>query len=141
MAIRSSDGFAAFRAEINRISDDFEKSFTTLLPCSDETTALTTGTAKRKERIYGQRTLIGVRASLSTAQTSGTIFTVDVNKNGTTVLSTKLTIVNTEKTSVTALIPAVISVADFYDDDEISVDIDQIGDGTASGLKVLLIWE
>lgn len=106
---------------------------------SDETTALTTGT-KATFRCVGARTLSAVRASLTTAQASGSILTVDVNKNGTTVLSTKLTIDNTEKTSVTASTQAVISVSSFADNDEISIDIDQIGDGTAKGLKVTLLW-
>lgn len=107
--------------------------------CSDETTALTTGTGKITYRSPCAITLTGVRASLTDAQASGSIFTVDINKNGTTVLSTNLTIDNTEKTSVTASTPAVISVPNIADDDEISVDIDQIGDGTAKGLKVTLL--
>jgi hypothetical protein len=80
-----------------------------------------------------------VRASLSTAQASGSIFTVDINEGGTSVLSTKLTIDNTEKTSTTAATPAVISDSALADDAEITIDIDQIGDGTAKGLKVILI--
>lgn len=113
----------------------------TQVACSDETTALTTGTAKATFRVVGARNLIGVRGSLSTAQTSGTVVTVDVNKNGTTVLSTKLTCDNGEKTTTTAATPAVISVAAFADDDEVTVDIDALGDGTAKGLKVSLLWE
>ena len=54
-------------------------------------------------------TLTSVRASLSTAQTSGSIFTVDINESGSSVLSTKLTIDNTEKTSTTAAAGPVIS--------------------------------
>ncbi len=84
-------------------------------------------------------TLTGVRASLSTAQASGNIFTVDVNEGGATILSTKLTIDNTESTSTTAATPAVVSDAVLADDAEISVDIDQIGDGTAKGLKLTLL--
>jgi hypothetical protein len=83
-------------------------------------------------------TLIDVRGSLTTAQASGTIFTVDVNCNGTSVLSTKLTIDNTEETSTTAATQPVISSATLIEDDEITIDIDQIGNGTAKGLKVYL---
>lgn len=108
--------------------------------CSDETTALTTGVGKRTKRMLGAGTLIGIRASLVTAQTSGSIFTVDFNKNGVTCLSTKITIDNTEKTSLTAATPAVISVTSFADDDEFSVDIDGVGDGTAAGLTVTPIF-
>lgn len=109
------------------------------LACSDETTALTTGTGKITFRMPFAFTLSAVRASLTTAQASGSIFTVDINEGGTTILSTKLTIDNTEKTSTTAATAAVISDVNLADDAEITVDIDQVGDGTAKGLKVTLI--
>lgn len=109
------------------------------LAASDETTAITTGTAKITFRMPYAMTLTAIRASLSTAQTSGSTFTVDVNEGGTTILSTKLTIDNTEKTSTTAATPPVISDASLSDDAEITIDVDQIGDGTAKGLKVTLI--
>lgn len=110
-----------------------------IVACSDETTALTAGTAKATFRIPYNFTLSGIRASLTTAQTSGSILTVDVNQNGASILSTKLTIDNTEKTSTTAVTAAVISDTTLDDDAEITFDIDQIGDGTAKGLKVTLI--
>jgi hypothetical protein len=109
------------------------------IACSDESTALTTGTAKVRFRMPYAFTLTAVRASLSTTQTSGSTFTVDINEAGVSILSTKLTIDNTEKTSTTAATPAVISDTSLADDAEISIDIDQIGDGTAAGLKVTLI--
>lgn len=105
----------------------------------DETTAITTGTNKKAIRMPWAMTLTAIRASLSTAQTSGSIFTVDVNEAGTSIISTKLTIDNTEKTSTTAATAAVISDATLADDAEITVDVDQVGDGTAKGLKVTLI--
>ena len=110
-----------------------------VVAASDETTALTTGTAKVTFRMPYAFTVSGVRASLSTAQTSGSIFTVDINDSGTTILSTKLTIDNTEKTSTTAATAAVISDVNLADDAEITIDIDQVGDGTAMGLKITLI--
>jgi hypothetical protein len=116
---------------------DITQSF--VLACSDETTPLTAGTAKIKFRMPHAFTLTAVRASLTTAQGSGSIFTVDINEGGTSILSTKLTIDNTEKTSTTAATAAVISDASLADDAEISVDIDQVGNGTATGLKVELI--
>lgn len=106
---------------------------------SDETTALTTGTGKFTFRMpYGFK-VTGVKASLGTAQATGSIFTVDINEGGASILSTKLTIDNTEKTSKTAATLPVLSDTDLADDAEITVDIDQIGDGTAKGLKVYLI--
>ena len=110
-----------------------------VLAASDETTALTTGTAKVTFRMPYAFTLSGVRASLSTAQASGSILTVDINDSGTTILSTKLTIDNTEKTSTTAATAPVISDTSLADDAEITIDIDQVGDGTAKGLKITLI--
>ena len=113
--------------------------FELVVAASDETTALTTGAAKITFRMPRAVTLTAVRASLTTAQGSGSIFTVDINESGTSILSTKLTIDNTEKTSFTAATPPVISDAALADDAEITIDIDQIGDGTAKGLKVMLI--
>lgn len=109
------------------------------IACSDESTALTAGTAKITFRMPYAMTLTSVRASLKTAQTSGSIFTVDINESGSSVLSTKLTIDNTEKTSTTAAAEPVISDGNLADDAEITIDIDQVGDGTAKGLKVTLI--
>lgn len=110
-----------------------------IIAASDEASALTTGTAKVTFRMPYAMTVTEVRASLSTAQASGSIFTVDINDGGTTILSTKLTIDNTEKTSTSAATPAVISDSALADDAEITIDIDQVGDGTAKGLKVTLI--
>jgi len=109
------------------------------LACSDETTALTAGTSKITFRTPCAMTVTSVRASLTTAQTSGSIFTVDINESGTSILSTKLTIDNTEKTSVTATTAPVISDTALADDAEMTIDIDQVGNGTAKGLKVTII--
>lgn len=110
-----------------------------VLACSDETTAIVAGTGKATFRMPFAMTLTAVRASLTTAQGSGSIFTVDINEGGTSILSTKLTIDNNEKTSTTAATPAVISDASLADDAEITVDVDQIGTSGAKGLKIMLI--
>jgi hypothetical protein len=104
---------------------------------SDETTTITTGTAKVTMRMPFAMILTAVRASLSTVSTSG-IPTVDINEGGTTVLSTKLTIDANELTSTTAATAAVISDPNLADDAEITFDIDVAGTG-AKGLKVWLI--
>ncbi len=109
------------------------------IACSDETTALTSGTSKATFRIPHAMTVTAVRATLTTAQASGSIFTVDINESGTTILSTKLTIDNTEKTSTTAATPPVISDTALADDSEITIDIDQVGASGATGLKVWII--
>jgi len=104
--------------------------------CSDLTTALTTGTNKAFLPFPQSFTITSVRAELLTAQSSGTILTVDINKNGTTILSTKLTIDNNETTSLTATTPAVISNTAIANDDRITFDIDAVGLG---GLG-LIVW-
>lgn len=110
------------------------------IACSDETTALTTGTAKATFRMPYAMTLTAVRASLTGAgSTSGTT-TIDINEAGTTVLSTKLTIDAGEKTSTTAATAAVISDSALADDAEITIDIDAVSGGAdETGLKVWLI--
>lgn len=120
-------------------SGNYATPFELVVAASDETTALATGTAKITFRMPRAVTLTAVRASLTTAQASGSIFTVDINESGSSILSTKLTIDNTEKTSTTAATPPVISDTALADDAEITIDIDQIGNGTAKGLKVMLI--
>jgi hypothetical protein len=108
------------------------------LACSDEATALTTGTAKLTFRMPHAMTVTAVRASVGTAPT-GSALVVDINE-GTTILSTKLSIDATEKTSTTAATPAVISDTALADDAEITIDIDQIGSTIAgAGLKITLI--
>ncbi|TXH12493.1 MAG: DUF2793 domain-containing protein [Hyphomicrobiaceae bacterium] len=109
-----------------------------IIAVSDETTALTAGATKVTFRMPYAFTLTAVRASLSTAQSSGSILTVDINEGGASVLSTKLTIDNSEKSSTTAATAAVISDPALADDAEITIDIDQVGTGGA-GLKVVLI--
>lgn len=104
---------------------------------SDETTAITVGTGKVTFRMPFAMTVTAVRASLTTASSSGAP-TIDINENGTTILSTKLTIDANEKTSTTAAAAAVISDASLADDAEITIDIDVAGTG-ATGVKVWLI--
>lgn len=116
-----------------------EKTLTVAL--SDETTAITTGTAKLTMRAPYAMTLTKIpRASLSAASTSG-LPTVDINVNGTSVLgANKLSIDANEKTSTTAATPTTIATSSIADDAEITFDIDVAGTG-AKGLKVTLYFE
>jgi hypothetical protein len=110
-----------------------------LFALSDESTALTAGTAKLTVRMPYAFTLTEVRASVSTAPTGSTII-VDINEGGTSILSTKLSINASQKTSTTATSAAVISDGALASDAEITFDIDQIGSSVAgAGLKVSLI--
>lgn len=109
------------------------------IACSDETTALTTGTAKATFRMPYAFELTEVRANVTTAPT-GSVLTVDINESGTTILSTKLTIDAGEETSTTAAIPVVISDSSLADDAKITIDIDTVGSTVAgAGLKIWLI--
>lgn len=108
-----------------------------IIAVGDETTSITTGTAKVTFRMPYAFTLTSVRASLTTASSSG-IPTVDINEGGVSILSTKLTIDANEKTSTTAATAAVISDTALADDAEMTIDIDVAGTG-AAGLKVYLI--
>ena len=114
---------------------------TIIIAVSDEVSDLTTGTAKLTFRMPYAFTLTAVRASVNTAPT-GAAIQVDINEAGSTVLTTKLTIDATEKTSTTAATSAVIGGAGpaLADDAEMTIDIDQVGSTiTGAGLKVYLI--
>ena len=111
---------------------------TIFIACSSEDLAITAGTAKVTFRMPYAFNVTAVRASLTTASSTGT-FTVDINESGTSILSTKLTIDATEKTSTTAATPAVVSDSALSDDAEMTIDVDNAGAGDATGLKVYLI--
>ena len=105
---------------------------------SDESTALTTGTAKTTFRMPYAFTLTDIRGSLNTVSSSGSPL-IDVKEGGTTVMSTnKLLIDQSEKTSVTAATAVGITDTSLADDAEMTIDIDTAGTG-AKGLKVCLI--
>jgi hypothetical protein len=108
-----------------------------IVALGDEITSLTTGLAKTTIRMPYGFVITAVRATVTTASTSGVI-TVDVNQNGTSIFSTPLTIDEGEKSSKSAVIGAVIATASLADDDEITFDVDTAGTG-AAGLKVYLI--
>lgn len=109
-----------------------------VVAASDETTNLSTGTAKATFRIPYAFTLTAVRASLSTASSSGLVV-VDITKNGASIMGTnKLSIDATERTSVTAATPPNLIDTNLTDDAEISVNITSAGTG-AKGLKISLI--
>jgi len=64
--------------------------------------------------------------------------TIDINKNAVTILSTKITIDSTEKTSRTAATPPVISVSTFNKGDIFTIDVDGIQTTPAKGLTIML---
>jgi len=104
---------------------------------SDETTALTTGTAKITFYAIRAFTLSQIFSGLSTQSTSGLV-TADVKKNGVSIFSTTLSIDANEDTSLTAATPAAVTTSSFAQGDKITVDIAAAGTG-AKGLKLYLI--
>lgn len=108
-----------------------------ILKASDETSAIATGTNKVSFPLPFDCSFVDAWAGLRSVQTSGSILTVDINKAGVTILSTKLTIDNNEATSLTAATPRVISVGSGSKGDMMSIDVDQAGTGGA-GLSVVL---
>ena len=82
-------------------------------------------------------TIIEVGCIVDTAGTTG-LGTYDINKNGTTILSTKITIDSTEKTSRTAATAPVISVTSVAEGDIITFDTDVIQTTPAKGLQFFI---
>ena len=113
-----------------------------IVAASDETTAITTGTAKTTWRMPYPFQILAVKASLTTAGgTSGTT-TIDINYDGTSILSTKLTIDQGELTSVTAAVSYVLATTGYtiLPDSSMTVDVDAVsGGGTETGLKIEII--
>lgn len=81
----------------------------------------------------------GVGATVDTAGTTGTT-TIKINKNGTTILKTNITIDSTEKTSRTATVPAVIdiSVRTFSTGDIFTFDVTAVSTTAAKGLTIFM---
>ena len=116
---------------------------TIIVSLSDETTAITAGAAKATFRMpYACKLTTRLpRASVNTASSSGVI-NVDINKNGASILTNRVSIDASEKTSLTAATAVSLATTPttFSDDDEITFDIDNAGTG-AKGLKVTLFVE
>lgn len=83
--------------------------------------------------------ITNVGATVDTAGTTNTT-TIDVNKNASTILSTKITIDSTEKTSRTAAIPVVINptLLTFIEGDIFTFDVDAVNATPAKGLTIFM---
>ncbi len=105
--------------------------------CSDETTAISdTGTVLTFYMPYAY-TVSEVRASLTTTSSSGTP-TIDINEDGTTILSTKITIDSGDLISTDSTTQPVLSDTALADKSKITIDVDVTGTD-ATGLKVYII--
>ena len=127
---------------LNGVSFDGSANVTIPIPadyayaCSDETTALTTGT-KVTDRASRAMTITSIKASLTIASSSGLV-TIDIQKNGTSIFSTLLTINASSTTSVGATTPYALSSTSLAADDVIAISITGAGTG-AAGLKVHIL--
>jgi len=135
--VTASSGIVTYYGDGSKLSG-ISKTAEIGLACSDETTSLTTGTAKVTFRMPYNMTLSEVRLNVNTAPT-GSALVVNVLQGGSTVFSTKPQIDAGTKTSVGSGTTAVISDSSLASDAEITIDIDQIGSGTEKG-KGLKIW-
>jgi hypothetical protein len=108
--------------------------------CSDETTALETGTLSTWRQIGGV-IVEEVRASLTTAEADG-LLVIDIKLGGVSVLSSYILIDQGARTSVGSSPQAVISTAHWPDNSEMSVELVSTGGAspiTAAGLKVQML--
>lgn len=144
----TSGTFTDARIDGSLESDEVKPLESFCLAISDETTNLTTGTAKVTWRMPYAFTLLpstsasnnGVRVSVNTAQTAGSILQFDIKEGGTSIMTTtKLTIDNSEKTSTTAATAAALTDTSLADDAEMTADIVTVGTALAKGAKICLI--
>jgi hypothetical protein len=110
-----------------------------VIACSDESTDLVIGDDKAQIRLPFQFELTSISANVNTAPTGSTI-SIQVQEDGSDILSTPITIDVSETTSESAATPPVISDSTLAANSIISIDLDQIGSSTAgTGLKINLI--
>ena len=110
-----------------------------VVACSDETSDLTTGDDKAQIRLPFQFELTDITANVNVAPV-GSAISIQVQEDGSDILSTPITIDVTNTTSESAAAQPVISDSTLAANSIISIDLDQIGSSTAgTGLKVNLI--
>ena len=125
VSVWHEDGVQDSWVALNPASPQFE---TIEIACSDLATDITVGTDLGFTNMPFDMFVTEVRGILFNAGTT-TGATWDVNVNGTTMLSTKVTTDATEETSDTAITPPVISIATLNKGDKITVDQDAVPTG------------
>lgn len=129
------------RAALDAIDADTAKGVKCeiVIACSDETTAITTGTAKRSWRMPFAMTVTSVKASMTQAP-AGSAAIFDINESGNSILGTKLSVDAGQTTSVGSASPATITDSTLAEDAPMSIDFDQVGSSTAgAGVKIAII--
>jgi len=107
---------------------------TFIVVASDLTTTITAGTGRAYFNVPWNCTVVGVRATVLTASSSGLV-TVDINEAGVSILSTPITIDVSETSSRTADVLPVISDTALLAGNRVTIDIDAAGTG-ATGVQV-----
>lgn len=113
------------------------QSFVLGFALGDETTTITTGTAKLTFTMPFDAVITEVQGSLVTASSSG-VPQYDINEGASSILSTKITINVGELTSITAAVPPVISDSAVSKGSLMTCDIDVAGTG-AKGPKIFIL--
>ncbi|AEC52961.1 triple helix repeat-containing collagen [Synechococcus phage S-CRM01] len=109
------------------------------ITCSDETTPITTGTDKFTFTVPLNGTIDSIIAS-SIVAPDGSDIIIDVNKNGSSILTTEIHIDDGDVSSIGSATPYVISDDALVAGDVISVDFDQVGSTTeGTGVKLWFI--
>jgi hypothetical protein len=108
-----------------------------VIPCSASKTDLAVSTGAFSMPVFEAFKITDLEAGVTTAPV-GSAITADIKKNGTTILSTIITIDANETTTLTAATPPVISDGVFAVGDVLSIDITQVGSSTAG--QELKVW-
>lgn len=111
-----------------------------IVSLSDLTSTVSAGNNKGHFRnpYSGGFTITALYIEALTAQTGGSLVTVDMNVDGSTILSTKLTLDNGESDSNTAATQHVRTTSSLAFRAKVTFDIDLVGDGTLRGLNAVV---
>lgn len=107
--------------------------------CSDEVTPIEVAADLIRKEAGVNIAVLEIRAFLSTPQATGSAFSFDILKNGTTILEAPMSFTNTEDQVQGYPTAEITPGMTFAVSDVISVDCTQVGDGTACGLKINII--
>jgi hypothetical protein len=100
---------------------------------------LSVRTGKSKVQMLGSGTIVSVKGWLDTPATGATTFKVDINKNGTTIYGTQAN-QPTWTASANAATVGTHSVTTYADGDQLSCDIDAVGNTVAGSDLTITIW-
>ena len=139
----ASAGTSTLAAHADHVHQYPEDEFT--WKASDETTPITTGTAKITFTIVLPRIVTSVQANLSLANSAGLVsgpLTIDINASGVSIFGTnKLVVSNGSTTSRDAATQPSFSATAFGANTVFTTDVDLTGSAaTATGLQLTFTW-